>query len=80
MNIINLQEHRISKMADSHDAFRVAAALLGEPYRAKNHKPAPVSKKDQFFHMQAQEAEEARLLAEKIRRHTKQELRNERSE
>ena len=44
MNIINLQERRIRKMADSHDAFRVAAALLGEPYRAKNHKPAPVSK------------------------------------
>lgn len=73
MSIINLQEHKIRRMADSHDSFRIAAALLevegmSEVYRAKNHKPAQVSEIDKRFAMEAREAEQYRIITERIRR------------
>ena len=74
MSIHNLQEHRIRKMADSHDSFRTAAALIDHEtalqplYRAKHHKPADVSDRDKKYAMDAREAERARLITERIRR------------
>ena len=73
MTIHNLQEHRIRRMANSHDSYRIAAALMevegmSDVYRAKNHKPAQASERDKRFAMSAREAERARLITERIRR------------
>ena len=73
MSVINLQEHKIRRMADSHDSFRIAAALMevegmSDVFRAKEHKPAPVSDEDRKYAMGAREAEQARLITERIRR------------
>lgn len=68
--IINLQEQRIKRMADQHDPFRTAAALIEHEtalYRAKHHKPAIVSDKDRKYAMDDQEAENRRIIEARIR-------------
>ena len=73
MSITSLQDFKIKQMADSHDAFRIAAALIvaeemSDAFRAKEHKPTQVSDKDRKYAMSAREAEQARLITERIRR------------
>ena len=74
MSIHNLQEHKIRKMADSHDSYRTAAALIDHEtalaplYRSKHHKPADVSERDKRFAMEAREAEQYRIITERIRK------------
>ena len=53
------------RTAESLIAFETALAPL---YRAKEHKPAPVSDEDRKYAMSAREAEQARLITERIRR------------
>ena len=73
MSITNLQDFKIKRMADSHDSFRIAAALIvaeemSDVFRAKEHKPTQVSEREQKYAMSAREAEQARLITERIRR------------
>tara|TARA_R110002094_G_scaffold157781_2_gene144057 strand:- start:21472 stop:21696 length:225 start_codon:yes stop_codon:yes gene_type:complete len=62
-------------MADSHDSFRIAAALLevegmSDVFRAKNHKTSPMSDKVAELVASAQECEKRRIIEARIRKHT----------
>jgi len=75
MSITSLQDFKIKQMADSHDAFRIAAALIvaeemSDVFRAKEHKPATMSNRERKELEAAQECEKRRIIEARIRKHT----------